>query len=103
MKKKTITRRTNITIETERLLLVKRRHSESSWCASCAAQVTHVTPETAATWLGISRRTMYRWLETQPLHFTEAADGGVAICLNSLLHCQPAYPGFTALTNEPIP
>ena len=107
MEKKTIKRRTNITVETERLLLVKRRGSSEQnlaqrWCAQCAAQVLWVAPETAATWLNVSHRTIYRWLETEPLHFTESAEGCVAICLNSLCNCKPAYPGFTARSNETI-
>lgn len=105
MEKNTIKRRTQITVETERFLLVKRPgNSEQSWCAQCEAQVTRVTPETAATLTHLSRRAIYRWLETGQLHFTESADGCVAVCLNSLMNLKPndkpANSGFTAIPNE---
>ncbi len=105
MEKKTITRRTRITVETERRLILKPpRISSESWCADCEAQVTRVTPETAATLMNLSRRTIYQSLETRRLHFTESAEGCVAVCLNSLLtfklHCEPANSGFTAITKE---
>ena len=103
MEKKTITRRTQITVETERLLIIKPpRIITESWCVDCEAQVTRVTPEVAATLMNLSRRTIYRALETNQLHFTESADGWVAVCLNSLLtfklNCEPANSGFTAIT-----
>jgi excisionase family DNA binding protein len=43
-----------------------------------------VTPDEAAAVVGVSTRTIYRWIEAEKLHFTETAGGLLTICLNSL-------------------
>jgi excisionase family DNA binding protein len=43
-----------------------------------------IAPDEAATLAGISSRTVYRWVETQSIHFTETHDGLLLICLDSL-------------------
>jgi excisionase family DNA binding protein len=79
-----MTRRTEITIETHRLLVV-RRHGVSvrAWCERCSAKVEMITPPRAAEIAGVSSRTIYRWIEDAKLHFTEEG-GHVFVCANSL-------------------
>ncbi|MBI3949513.1 MAG: helix-turn-helix domain-containing protein [Acidobacteria bacterium] len=85
MKKK----RTEITVETERVLVIRRgRHSVSAWCDGCAQQVQVVTAEEAASIVGVSRRTIYRWADAEKIHFTEISDGRLLICTNSLDACR---------------
>jgi excisionase family DNA binding protein len=43
-----------------------------------------LTAEQAAAFVGTSRRTIYRWVEAEKLHFTETSDGVVLICLDAL-------------------
>lgn len=100
MEKKTIKRRTKITVETERLLIVNRHSNRFHWCEACAAPVEHVTPQIAATLIGSTCRRIYRWIETNHFHFIESLDGCVLICLNSLLTSKPANSGFTAVKKE---
>lgn len=81
-------RRTEIKIEIERSLLVKRpgqpEREMFAWCAQCAAQTPMLRPEEAAAAAQVSPRTIYRWIEAGKLHFTEAPDGLLFVCLNSL-------------------
>jgi hypothetical protein len=78
-------RRTEITFQTkERLVLRQRRSPVRVWCEGCGQQTQMITAEAAAVVAGVSRRTIYRWAETEKLHFTETSDGLLLVCLNSL-------------------
>ena len=78
-------KRIEITIETERLLVITRRKSATlAMCSQCAGQVEMVTADEASTLAGVSSRTIYRWIEEGKVHFLEPSDGLSLICLNSL-------------------
>ena len=82
----TTKRRTEITIEKERVLLIRRRHASAvAWCASCHERVRMVTADEAARMAGVSPRTIYRWIEAERLHFIETPEGLLLVCINSLL------------------
>ena len=44
-----------------------------------------VTPDAAANLAHVSPRTIYRWVESGKVHFTETTDGFLMICINSCL------------------
>ena len=78
-------KRIEITIETERLLVITRRKSATqARCLPCASQVKMVTADEASTLAGVSSRTIYRWIEEGKVHFLEPSDGLPLVCLNSL-------------------
>jgi hypothetical protein len=78
-------RKTEITVETERVVVIRRgRSSVQGWCQECARPVKMLTAEAAASVAGVSRRTIYRWAEAEKVHFTEMPNGVLFICLNSL-------------------
>ncbi|HWO01051.1 MAG TPA: helix-turn-helix domain-containing protein [Blastocatellia bacterium] len=78
-------RRIEITIETDRALVIRRRSGwVKAWCRECGKTVTMVTPDEASALAHVSSRTVYRWVETRRLHFAETLDGRLLICLNSL-------------------
>ena len=78
-------KRTEITIETSRRLIVRRStRGTTGWCDQCLAQVEMITPNEAAIMLNVSSRAIYRWVEEACLHFTEDAGGTVLICAASL-------------------
>lgn len=78
-------RRTEITIETEQILVLRgRKSSVSAWCNNCAEQVIMVTPDEAAALARVSSRAICRWVEMERLHFRETPEGALFICLNSL-------------------
>jgi hypothetical protein len=79
------TKRTEITIETDRIVVLsKRKVSVVSWCHECGQQTKMVTVDEAAAIAGVTSRTMYRWADAQKLHVTETADGVLMICRASL-------------------
>lgn len=77
--------KTEITIETHRVLIINRRKVSSvSLCDQCGWRVRMIQPEVAALWAGVSTRQIYRWHETRELHFLERPDGLSLVCLKSL-------------------
>jgi len=81
---KQIKKRTEITIETHRLLVIDRHNGAFvTECEKCAERVEMVTPDEAAAIVGISSRVIYRAIEAGEVHFVEMPV--VFICFNSLL------------------
>jgi hypothetical protein len=92
--KKTTRRRTQITIETERVLIVNRRAGATQgWCEQCGAFVKLATPEIAAALTGMSRRAVYRLIENGQVHFSESPsqspEAPISVCLESLTIKKP--------------
>jgi excisionase family DNA binding protein len=78
-------RRIEITVEKHRVVVLSRRNqSINGWCEECGEQVQMVTPDEAAQLCSITARTIYRWIETERLHFTETEKGFSLICLQSI-------------------
>ena len=85
-------KRTEITIETERVLIIpKGSYSEIQWCAACEKNVAMVSAEEAALIAGVNSRTIYRWVESGTLHFSETPDGLLRICSLSLPRSRGAH------------
>jgi excisionase family DNA binding protein len=79
-------KRTEITIETDRIVVLSRRKvSIVSWCRECNQRVQMVTVDEAASITGVTSRTMYRWADAEKLHFTETCEGRLLICRESLM------------------
>ena len=85
-------RRTEIRIETERVLLVRSGSRPLlAWCARCGRKVEMLEPRQAVKAGRVSERVIYRWVEEGKLHFLESSDGELLICLKSLeMHIGPA-------------
>jgi len=77
-------RRTEVMVETHRLLAIRRSPAPRGWCEQCARDVDRATPEEAAAIARVNVRTIYRRLEEGNLHFVERSGGEVWICLQSL-------------------
>ena len=74
-----IKRKTQISVRTERLLMVRKsKPSFLTVCATCGAAL--VAPEQAARALGKRTRDVYREIEKGTLHFTELAGGELLVC-----------------------
>lgn len=79
--------RTEITVETHRILTIKRRDRRLlTWCDQCGKQVRMVTADEAAILARVSSRSIYVLIEARELRFLETPDGLVLICLNCLLN-----------------
>jgi hypothetical protein len=80
------TKRTRVTVETERLLVISRKgEATESWCQACGAMTRMVGLDEASAVSGQSQRQIARRVEAGSLHFSESPSGALLICLNSLL------------------
>ena len=79
-------RRTEITIETERLVIMARSFTRKqlSWCSWCDEGVDMLSTDNAALVGKVSSRTIFRWVEAGIVHSSETPDGLLLICPNSL-------------------
>ena len=77
-------KRTEITIETDRMLFISRPRKVIGWCAACGAQAEMVPVDEAAILRRVNSRTMFQWVEAKQVHSSENASGLLLICLNSL-------------------
>ena len=78
------TKKTQITIESERLLVLTHGSSFYGPCPACGDEVRMVTVAEAATLAKVSWRAIYRAVEADEVHFLETAAGGLFICCKSL-------------------
>lgn len=78
-------KKATITVETERLLVIRRsRHMVDLWCHACQADVKMVGIDEAAALAGISQRTVFHLAEAGEIHFMETVEGEALFCINSL-------------------
>ncbi len=87
IKKGIMKRRTEITIETDRLVVLGRARSHArvgAWCSRCASHVHMMTTDDAAISIGVNSRTIFHWAESGRLHSMESPEGLLLICPNSL-------------------
>ncbi|MBI4470514.1 MAG: hypothetical protein HY650_14455 [Acidobacteria bacterium] len=79
-------RRKTITIDTDREVVIRQyRNATKAWCNGCGRQTAMLAAKEAAALTGVTQRTTCRWVEAGRLHFTETSDGGLLICLKSML------------------
>ena len=76
-------KRTEIILETQRLLVRSKRPSMDAWCAACGERVSMLTPNEAAQLVSTTTRDIYRRIEAGKVHSIEAPDGEVFICAPS--------------------
>ena len=74
--------RTEITVETERLVIVNRRR-RNAWCSSCTRYVDMLTVDDAAILFHVASRTIFYWAESGVVHSSETPEGLLLICPNS--------------------
>ena len=78
-------KRTEITIETERFLVVSRgRNRPMLWCSDCDDKVPMLTVVEAAMTAGTTPLVISELAEAGKLHFALLLDGRQFICSNSL-------------------
>lgn len=83
-------KRTEITVETDRILIIRKSRSRRAWCAECGREVYMVGLKEAQALCETAQP-----LTAQPMlpgcgdnrgwHWSEAADGAPLICLESVL------------------
>jgi hypothetical protein len=80
-----ITRRVEITVETDRVWVIRGHQSHLSQCPGCNEQVRMIDVARAADLVRASQRQIFRWIENGQLHFVEAPGVPLLVCLTSLL------------------
>jgi hypothetical protein len=78
-------KRTEITIETEHVLVVSQRHERAGlWCRHCATTLPMLTVDAAAGIAGVTPLVIFRLAEAGNLHVAITPEGRLVICPNSL-------------------
>ena len=77
-------KRTEITVESDRLVVVRERKRVSAWCTSCARQQEMLATDDAAIPAQVTSRTIFRWAESGKIHYAETPEGLLLICPASL-------------------
>ena len=78
-------RRTEITLEQHIRIVRRASHSPQVCCPECGGETWMLTPDEAALAVGVSSRTIYRWIEEAKIHFRESASGSLVVCPRSVL------------------
>ena len=88
-------KRTEITLETDRIWIIRKAHSRRAWCAECGREMDMVGLKEAQMLSGMTQPTLSQPQTTQPMllgcggsggwHWSQAADGSPLVCLESLL------------------
>jgi hypothetical protein len=82
-------------VQKRQLVIINRPFiSPQKQCDKCAEPSGMITPDEAAALCEVNTRTIYRWLETGSIHFSEIVSEGLLICLSSL--------AATATTDAPV-
>ena len=79
-----IRKRTEITVEIDRLLVIRGQKRMFAWCASCARHQEMLATDDAALAARVKSSTIFRWAESGRIHCTETPEGLLLICPESL-------------------
>jgi hypothetical protein len=78
-------KRTEITVETDRVLIVRRRRALRIWCPGCGSEVDMVGLGEGEALTGVSAQALQDRAQTGRWHLAESPNGSLLICLESLL------------------
>lgn len=79
------TKRTDITIETSRVIVISKPKRMIAWCDGCNKEVDWVTLDEAARLANASSREVIRMVEGGNLHSAETLEGILLVCPDSLI------------------
>lgn len=85
-------RRTEKTVEIHEVYVIRQTSGAlPALCVECpTGDAIMVAPEQAAIIAAVPVRTIYRWVETKMIHYKEAHDGSIVVCVKSLPVCGAA-------------
>jgi hypothetical protein len=80
------TRRTEKTVEIHEVYVIRQTSGPlPALCVECpTGDAIMVAPEQAAVIAAVPARTIYRWVESGMVHYKEARDGSLVVCVRSL-------------------
>ena len=76
-------KRTEITVETDRVWIIRKSHLTRGWCVDCGREVDFVDVKEAAALCGVNEPLIFD-TDDRGCHCVQAADGSSLICLESL-------------------
>jgi hypothetical protein len=76
-----------ITVETEKLMIVRRARAVLAWCPDCRAEVDVIRLDNDDLGQPATATQLNEWLGTGKAHFWRPANGPAQICVTSLLRC----------------
>ena len=77
--------RTEITIETDRVLIIRRRRALRAWCQECGCEVDMVSVGEGGAPTGMAGQMLRDGAEARGWHIAQGRDGTELVCLVSLL------------------
>lgn len=77
-------KRTEITVETERLVVMRGHKRLIAWCVPCNQHREMLATDEAALAANVKSSTIFHWAESGRIHCTETPEGLLLICPNSL-------------------
>jgi hypothetical protein len=77
-------RKTSISIETRRVLWLRKQRNCKLWCPECGEETSMLNIDDTARQAHISTRELCYWINGNRIHFTETSDGLLLVCLNGL-------------------
>jgi hypothetical protein len=77
-------RRTEITVETDRVLIIRRRRTLRAWCQECGGEVEMVSLAEEQALTEVSGQEFHESAETHRWHFAEDREETCLVCLESL-------------------
>ena len=80
----TANKRTVITVETDRVLIIRRRRSIRAWCPECGREVDIVGLQEAEDLTGILGHAIRERAQAPGWHLSDGEDGIGLVCLESL-------------------
>ena len=81
----TLHRRTEITVETDQVVVIRRRQSLRGWCSHCGCEVDMVGLAEAQALTGMAGQELQGYAEARGWHLSRGHDGSDVICLQSWL------------------
>jgi hypothetical protein len=79
-------KRITITIETQQLIVIRKRSKIHAWCAACGQQSEFATLSEACALTANNAETLYQLMDGEKLHSLKAPDGFPLICLQSVIN-----------------
>lgn len=95
-------RRTEVTVETDEMLIISHRAEFTERCPACGEAVGLVTPEQAAAFTSIPIETICSWVETGVVHHWQTGQGVLLVCLKSLLRSSRSSGLLGSIEEESI-
>jgi len=78
-------KRTEITIETDRVLIIRWRRSKRGWCVQCGTEVDMVGEQEAEALTGKLGASLRDCARARSWHLAEESSGLPLVCLESVL------------------